>query len=70
MFDDAGLSSAAVLAAATSRAAEVCGLAQQKGRVQLGYEADLVVVDGDAQTNPSVAGRVRTVIRRGLLVPG
>ena len=31
---------------------------------------DLVVVDGDAQTNPSVAGRVRTVIRRGLLVPG
>ena len=70
MFDDAGLSSAAVLAAATSRAAEVCGLAQQKGRVQLGYEADLVVVDGDAQTNPTVAGRVRTVIRRGLLVPG
>jgi imidazolonepropionase-like amidohydrolase len=68
MFVDAGLPSAAVLAAATSRAAEVCRLAQRKGRVKPGYDADLVVVDGNAEADPMVASRVRIVIRAGVVV--
>ncbi len=68
MFIDAGLGSAAVLAAATSKAAQVCQLAHRKGRIQAGYNADLVVVGGDARIDPTVANRVRTVIRSGAVV--
>ena len=68
MFADAGLSSAAVLAAATSRAAEVCRLGQRKGQVKAGYDADLVVVDGNTQADPVAANGVRTVIRGGAVL--
>ena len=63
-----GLSNAEVLAAATSRAAEVCGLGARKGRLAAGYEADLVVVDGDVATDLSAVQHVRTVIRAGQVV--
>ena len=64
-----GLSNAEVLAAATARAAEVCGLGTRRGRLRAGYEADLVVVDGDLSTDLGAVQRVRTVIRAGQLVP-
>ena len=35
------------LTAATSRAAQVCGLGDRKGRLVPGYDADLLAVDGD-----------------------
>jgi imidazolonepropionase-like amidohydrolase len=41
----AGLSTTEVLAAATSEAAELCGVAHQTGRIARGLRADLVVVD-------------------------
>ena len=69
LLSAAGLSNAEVLAAATSRAAEVCGLGTRKGRLTAGFEADLVVVDGDLAADLDAIQRVRTVIRAGRLVP-
>ncbi|MFI0483484.1 amidohydrolase family protein [Actinomadura sp. 9N215] len=43
----AGLPSTAALRAATSSAAEACGLAGRKGRLQTGHDADLLIVQGD-----------------------
>jgi hypothetical protein len=44
---DAGLTPAEALASATSAAARSCGLADRKGRLRVGYDADLLLVDGD-----------------------
>ncbi|WUI02671.1 amidohydrolase family protein [Spirillospora sp. NBC_00431] len=43
----AGLPATAALRAATSSAAEACGLAGRKGRLQAGHDADLLIVQGD-----------------------
>jgi imidazolonepropionase-like amidohydrolase len=42
-----GVPTAAALASATSTAAEACGLGHRKGRLQAGYDADLLIIDGD-----------------------
>jgi imidazolonepropionase-like amidohydrolase len=44
---EGGVSPAAALASATSLAAAACGLGDRKGRLRVGYDADLLVVDGD-----------------------
>ena len=44
---DGGVSTVAALASATALAAAACGLGDRKGRLQAGYDADLLVVDGD-----------------------
>jgi imidazolonepropionase-like amidohydrolase len=44
---EGGVSPAAALASATSLAAAACGLGDRKGRLRAGYDADLLVVDGD-----------------------
>jgi imidazolonepropionase-like amidohydrolase len=44
---EGGVSTAAALASATSLAAAACGLGDRKGRLRAGYDADLLVVDGD-----------------------
>ena len=41
------MSTVAALASATALAADACGLGERKGRLQAGYDADLLVVDGD-----------------------
>ncbi|TYB40169.1 amidohydrolase family protein [Actinomadura chibensis] len=43
----AGLPATAALRAATSAAAEACGLPDRKGRLRAGYDADLLIVPGD-----------------------
>jgi cytosine/adenosine deaminase-related metal-dependent hydrolase len=43
---EGGLSTVAALASATALAAAACGLADRKGRLRAGYDADLLVVDG------------------------
>lgn len=53
------------LAAATSVAAASCGLGTRKGRVRRGYDADLLVVDGDAVADVSALGRPRAVYLAG-----
>jgi imidazolonepropionase-like amidohydrolase len=53
------------VAAATSRAAEACGLAGTAGRLRPGAVADLVVVDGDVARDVLALTRVRDVVLRG-----
>ncbi|OJF10990.1 amidohydrolase family protein [Couchioplanes caeruleus] len=60
-----GLPVRAAVAAATSEAAEACGLAGTAGRLRRGMVADLVVVDGDVERDVLALTRVRDVILRG-----
>ncbi|MEU1398180.1 amidohydrolase family protein [Micromonospora zamorensis] len=60
-----GIPATAALAAATSVGAEVCGLGRRKGRVRAGFEADLLVVDGDPTSDISALRRPLAVYRAG-----
>jgi imidazolonepropionase-like amidohydrolase len=53
------------VAAATSEAARVCGLKHRKGLLRKGYDADLIVVDGDLKTDLTALQRVRLVVLAG-----
>jgi imidazolonepropionase-like amidohydrolase len=64
----AGLSVAEALATATSGAAEACGFRARKGRLAPGYDADLLVVDGDLETDVTALRRPRSVLLGGLPV--
>jgi len=54
-----------VVAMATTEAAAALGLGAVTGRLAPGYEADLIVVDGDPLTDITALGRLRRVIARG-----
>jgi imidazolonepropionase-like amidohydrolase len=60
-----GFSAAQVLTMATTRAAAALGVGEVTGRLAPGYEADLIVVDGDPLTDIAALGRLRRVIARG-----
>lgn len=62
---EAGYPVAEALAAATSVAAQACGLENETGRLAAGYAADLLVVDGELSKNPSLLGSPQQVIVRG-----
>ena len=64
---EAGMSQAAVLRAATSLAAESCGIGHLTGNLRTGFDADVLVVDGDATADISAATRVKMVFRAGEL---
>jgi imidazolonepropionase-like amidohydrolase len=64
-LEDAGFSPGEAVAAATSEAARVCGLKHRKGLLRKGYDADLIVVDGDLQTDLTALQRVRLVVLAG-----
>jgi len=68
MLAELGLSPAEALRAITSVAANVCGLGHRKGRIAAGYDADLLVVDGDPLADLTALRRVRAVYARGELV--
>jgi len=70
LLEDAGFSTAEALTAATSQAARVCGLEHQKGWLRRGYDADLVVVGGDLQSNLSGLENVLLVVLGGRAVSG
>jgi imidazolonepropionase-like amidohydrolase len=65
----AGIPVAEVLAAATSVSAEDCGLSG-KGRIRVGADADLLLVDGDPRTDIAALTRVGGVVLAGVLVIG
>ena len=62
---EAGASTAQALAAATSRAAHACGVADTQGSLRPGHDADILVVDGDLSADVSRLRNVRAVLRNG-----
>jgi imidazolonepropionase-like amidohydrolase len=58
----------AVLASATSLAAEAMGLQHEIGTLEVGKRADLIAVDGDPLADLRVMRRARAVIRNGRIV--
>ena len=62
---EGGYPVAEALAAATSVAAEACGLATETGRLAEGFAADMLVVDGDLGQDPSVLSTPQQVLIRG-----
>lgn len=67
-FTQAGLSHAAALRAATSVAADACALAERKGRLTLGADADILAVGGNVLADLSALDDVRAVFRAGVRV--
>jgi imidazolonepropionase-like amidohydrolase len=61
----AGLTNVEALAAATSIGAEACGIAQRKGSVKPGKDADLVAVAGDPTRDLGALLNVMAVFRGG-----
>jgi imidazolonepropionase-like amidohydrolase len=64
---EAGVPATQALAAATSRAAQACGLGDRKGRLRVGYDADLLLVDGDPLADIGTLRRVAGVMLRGAM---
>jgi imidazolonepropionase-like amidohydrolase len=65
---DCGVPATTALASATGRAAAACGLADRTGRLRVGLDADLLVVNGDPVTDIGAVRDVRTVVSRGRVV--
>ena len=65
-----GISAADALASATSAAAGACGLADRKGRLRAGYDADLAVIDGDPLADIRALTAVQAVYLNGQAVTG
>jgi imidazolonepropionase-like amidohydrolase len=57
------------LTAATARAARACGLGDRTGRLAAGYDADLLIADGDVRADVTALQRPRVVVARGREVP-
>ncbi|WP_033289809.1 metal-dependent hydrolase family protein [Amycolatopsis jejuensis] len=64
----AGMAPFDVLRASTRGGAELLRLDEEIGRVQPGFAADLVVLDGDPADLSAVASRVTTVVQAGRVV--
>jgi imidazolonepropionase-like amidohydrolase len=64
-----GLPVAVALAAATSTAADVCGLGSRRGRLRPGMAADLLVVQGDLAEDVAALTRPWLVVLRGRPIP-
>jgi imidazolonepropionase-like amidohydrolase len=62
---EGGVSTVAALASATALAADACGLGDRKGRLRVGYDADLLVVDGDPVAGIGALGRPAAVFAAG-----
>jgi imidazolonepropionase-like amidohydrolase len=71
-FTQLGMSPVEALTAGTSTAAQVCGLGNRRGRVRPGYDADLLVVDGDPLTDLAALLRPLALLVAGrpVVAPG
>lgn len=63
-----GMSPAEALVATTRTAAELLGVEEDRGVIEVGKRADLVIASGDALDINALGGRVRTVIQDGKVV--
>ncbi len=68
LWSRAGIPNAAILRAATLGSAEVNRRAGERGVVQPGWLADLILVDGDPTKNISDIRKVRTVVKDGVVL--
>jgi imidazolonepropionase-like amidohydrolase len=66
-FGSIGLTNAEALASATTVAAQACGVADRKGTIAQGYDADLIAVAGNPLQDLEALLQVREVIRMGRL---
>jgi imidazolonepropionase-like amidohydrolase len=62
------MTAADVLMTITSVAAKICGLAHRKGRIAVGYDADILAIEGDPARDPGAIHRIRAVYRTGNLI--
>jgi imidazolonepropionase-like amidohydrolase len=62
---EGGVSTVAALASATAHAADACGVGDRKGRLRAGYDADLLVVDGDPVAGIGALARPVAVFAAG-----
>jgi len=62
---DAGEDPMHTMTAATSLAAESLGLGDQIGRIAVGYQADIIAVDGDPARDITAVRRVVFVMKGG-----
>lgn len=60
-----GLSAMEVLVAATRHGAELCGLADQIGTLEVGKSADLIVIDGNPLEDIREISKVGLVLKKG-----
>lgn len=63
-----GLTPAQALKSATSDAADLLGIATRTGTIQVGKDADLVLVSGDPLADIRATRRIRHVVRLGVVV--
>ena len=70
LMQDGGMSPSDVLVATTRNAAECMGLLEDRGTIEAGKRADLVVVDGDPLDLDTLRERIAAVYRDGQLVSG
>jgi N-acyl-D-aspartate/D-glutamate deacylase len=68
LYVEGGMRETAALQAATSDAAALLGIADRTGTVEVGNDADLVLVDGDPLRDIAAIERIRLVIKRGVVV--
>jgi imidazolonepropionase-like amidohydrolase len=61
-----GMQPVAALRIATSTAAAACGLADRKGRLAPGFDADVLAVDGNPLADLAALHRIRAVFARGV----
>ncbi len=66
---DYGMTPEAVLRAATATAAEVLGRGGDLGRIEVGFVADLVALEGDPLADITNTRKVALVIQGGRMVP-
>jgi imidazolonepropionase-like amidohydrolase/ABC-type multidrug transport system permease subunit len=65
LWAQAGIPPQVALQAATHHGAELLGAGEHLGRIEKGYDADLLVVDGDPLSDLSATERISLVIYKG-----
>ena len=70
LMQQAGLTVMQILVAATGNAAEICGIGEDTGTIEVGKVADVIVVSGNPLDDLSAMERIQLVIRGGSIVRG